>query len=200
MTYQELINNIRDLGFSDDEEMAEFAESGLLYTAINRSITRINLEVSPIIEKYEFDIGDDDTGFLYLNLTDIDDMFLDFAEIPVLVKRNDKDLYQKFADYDIETENTLVINADENKGSFRVFYKIQHDDFKGTAAQLREDLPLQLKVHHLVPLLAAYYVWLEDDPTKAAQYYNGWDEAKNKIELDNQNKVRMRVVTEWGGI
>ena len=62
MTYQELINEIRDLGFSDDSEIEEFAEAGLLYSAINRAITRINLELYPIIEKYEFDISDDDTG------------------------------------------------------------------------------------------------------------------------------------------
>lgn len=199
MTYQELINEIRDLGFSDDSEIEEFAEAGLLFSAINRAITRINLELYPIIEKYEFDISDDDTGYLYITMTDIDDLFLDFADIPVLFERDGADFYTKFADYEIEADNTLVINADKNKGSFRVFYKVAHDTFTGKTAQLKEDLPLQLKVHHLVPLLASYYVWNEDEPTKAAQYLNLFE--SEKAELKEQalaRKFKVRVVS--GGL
>lgn len=195
MTYQELINNIRDLGFSDDDEMEEFAEAGLLYSAINRAITRINLELSPILEKYEFDITDDDTGYLYLTMTDIDDMFLDFADNPVMIEKDGTEFYTRFSNFDIETENTLVINADENKGSFRVFYKVQHDTFTGTDAQLREDLPLQLKVHHVVPLIASYYVWLEDDPTKASQYFNMFEQEREGILTQSEaKKIKVRVL------
>ena len=199
MTYQELINEIRDLGFSDDSEIEEFAEAGLLYSAINRAITRINLELYPIIEKYEFDISDNDTGYLYITMTDIDDLFLDFADTPVLFERDGADFYTKFADYEIEADNTLVINADKNKGSFRVFYKVAHDTFTGKTSQLKEDLPLQLKVHHLVPLLASYYVWNEDEPTKAAQYLNLFE--AEKAELKEQalaRKFKVRVVS--GGL
>ena len=199
MTYQELINEIRDLGFSDDSEIEEFAEAGLLYSAINRAITRINLELYPIIEKYEFDISDDDTGYLYITMTDIDDLFLDFADTPVLFERDGADFYTKFADYEIEADNTLVINADKNKGSFRVFYKVAHDTFTGKTSQLKEDLPLQLKVHHLVPLLASYSVWNEDEPTKAAQYLNLFE--SEKAELKEQalaRKFKVRVVS--GGL
>lgn len=193
MTYQELINNIRDLGFSDDEEMEEFAESGLLYTAINRAITRVNLEVSPIIERYEFTITDADTEYLYIDMTDVDSNFLDFADIPVLVEKNGKGKYVKFSDYEIEADNTIVINADENKGTFRVFYKVAHEPFDGS--QLRDDLPLQLKVHHIVPLIAAYYVWLDDEPTKAAQYFNMFETEKDAIVIENQNKIKVRVIS-----
>lgn len=196
MTYQELINEIRDLGFSDDSEIEEFAEAGLLFSAINRAITRINLELYPIIEKYEFDISDDDAGYLYITMTDIDDLFLDFADMPVLFERDGANFYTKFGDYEIESDNTLVINADKNKGSFRVFYKVAHDTFTGKTSQLKEDLPLQLKVHHLVPLLASYYVWNEDEPTKAAQYLNLFE--SEKAELKEQalaRKFKVRVVS-----
>lgn len=199
MTYQELINEIRDLGFSDDSEIEEFAEAGLLFSAINRAITRINLELYPIIEKYEFDISDDDTGYLYITMTDIDDLFLDFADMPILFERDGANFYTKFGDYEIEADNTLVINADKNKGSFRVFYKVAHDTFTGKTSQLKEDLPLQLKVHHLVPLLASYYVWNEDEPTKAAQYLNLFE--SEKAELKEQalaRKFKVRVVS--GGL
>lgn len=199
MTYQELINEIRDLGFSDDSEIEEFAEAGLLFSAINRAITRINLELYPIIEKYEFDISDDDTGYLYITMTDIDDLFLDFADMPVLFEKDGANFYTKFGDYEIESDNTLVINADKNKGSFRVFYKVAHDTFTGKTSQLKEDLPLQLKVHHLVPLLASYYVWNEDEPTKAAQYLNLFEAEKAELkEHALARKFKVRVVS--GGL
>ena len=197
MTYQDLINNIKSLGFADDEEIQEYAESGVLYDSINRAITEINLKSSPIYETYEFEITDADTGYLYINLTDVDDAFLEFANTPVLYERDGAQYYQKFSDYQIETENTVVINADENKGSFRIFYKAAHEKFNGEDRELLGDLPLPLKVHHLVPLLASYYVWQEDEPAKAAQYYNMFEERLDNVTDQSQN-IRVRIIP--GGI
>ena len=54
MTYKELIDNIRDLGFSDDSEIDEFEEDvDVIANAINRAITEISIEYAPIIGKYE---------------------------------------------------------------------------------------------------------------------------------------------------
>ncbi len=227
MIYQELINNIRDLGFSDDAEMEEFGE--LVPNNINRAITEINLEVAPIIERYEFDLKGDtvdsngqivqkgDTGYLYITMPDIDENFLDFADTPVhysqsYLKKEKNDqgvweeklietpLYTRFNDYEIEANDTIVINVDGLKlannqtYSFRVFYKVLHTPFDGS--QLDTRLPLPLKVHHLVPLLASYYIWLEDEPTKAAQYYNLYEQAKADLTINA--KPRMRVLS--GGI
>lgn len=218
MTYQEIINNIRDLGFSDDAEMDEFGE--LIPNSINRAITEINLNVAPIIERYELEITDEDTGYLYITMPDIDENFLDFTETPVLyainnyVRENgvtvakETQHYKKFTDFDYEANDTIVINAEsfglggspngeiESSVSIRIFYKAHHEKFDGT--QLNEACPLPLKAHHLVPLLAAYYVWLEDEPAKAAQYYNMYEtEAK---ELLNSSETNVRVKVLHGGI
>ena len=196
MTYQEVINNIKSLGFSDDDEMEEFADSGVLYDSINRAITEINVNSAPNYEKYEFTIEDSDTGFLYINLADMDEMFMEFADTPVLFEKDGSDYYQAFSDYQIETENTVVIDADANKGSFRIFYKAAHDPLTNVQ-QYKDDVPLPLKVHHLVPLLAAYYVWMEDEPAKAAQYYNMYEQ--KSVEVKNQTDTpRARIIP--GGI
>ena len=162
MTYQELINQIRDLGFSDDSEMEDFGE--LVNNDINRSITEINLEVAPIIERYEFDITNEDEGYLYITMPDIDDNFLDFADTPILyamvVGDEETPLYRRFNDYEIEAGDTIVINADELKIgddetlSIRVFYKVEHTPY--TEETLNTEIPLPRKVHHLIPLLARY--------------------------------------------
>ena len=176
MNYQEVIDNIRNLGFSDVEEMSEFGD--IVPNAINRAISEININVAPIRERYEFSVDETDNGMLYITMTDIDDGFLEFVDNPVVYEEDGQEVYRPFSSYHIETEDTIVIDADGCKGSFRIFYKVAHETFTGSDRQLKEDVPLPLKVHHLVPLIAAYYVWLEDEPAKAAQYYNLYEQRK----------------------
>ena len=196
MNYQELIDNIRDLGFSDDTEMEEFGE--LLYNSINRAITDINLNVAPIISKYEFEIEKTDTGLLYITIPEIDENFLDFGDTPVLFAQGDTELYKRFNDYEIESGETVIIDADNTYGEFRIFYKAEHEHFTGIETQLAEEIPLPLRAHFLVPLLAAYYVWLEDEPSKAAQYYNLYEQKAASLIAQTTDKIRMRVLK--GGI
>ena len=200
MTYQELINNIRDLGFSDDAEMEEFGE--LVYNSINRAISEINLLVTPITETYEFDIDDADTGYLYIRMPDVNERFLDFADTPVVYEAQGKEQYTKFNDFEIETGDTMVINQDDYKGSFRVFYRADHEPIPydaeeelPTSEQLAQELPLPRRVHFLVPMLAGYYVWLEDEPTKAAQYYNLYEQGVSTVSASEATKkFRVRVL------
>lgn len=258
MTYQELIANIRDLGFSDDAEIEEFGQ--LVPNSINRAITEINIGVDGIEASLEIEITDDDTGYIYVDLGDsyvetftgdgettefelerkprevmsviVDDepvttftlsektivfeeapdddasiavdytvfgdsKFLEFADVPVMFERNGAQFYSRFSDYEIENESILVINADRNKGKYRIFYKRAHDDFRNTEDEMETELPLNLRVHYLVPLLASYYVWLEDEPTKAAQYYNMFEQRKLELQ-EKKNSPHMRVLK--GGI
>lgn len=220
MTYQDLLANIRDLGFSDDAEMEDFGE--LVPNSINRAITEINLEVAPIIERYQFEITGVDEGYMYITMPDVDDNFLDFASTPIKYAESRPEKiggewvatenpdYSVFNDFEIEGDDTIVINAGSFHGavpdqekhpddyeraeqttiSIRVFYKAAHTPFDGT--QLTEKLPLPKKVHHLVPLLASFYVWIEDEPTKAAQYYNLYEQKKGLLSSDA--KIRMRVL------
>lgn len=193
MNYQECIDNIRDLGFSDDDEMTEFGD--LVVNSINRSITELNLNVAPIIKRYEFEIDDTDDGYMYITMPDVDSAFLELQDNPVTYEENGTEVYKRFSDYDVEAEDTLVINADNLNGAFRVFYKAAHSDFVWDEDHLSQQLPLPLKVHHLVPLLAAYYVWLEDEPAKAAQYYNLFDERKNEY-IEQSSKPKGTI---WAG-
>lgn len=267
MTYRELIAQIRDFGFSDDTEIQDFGE--LISNDINQSITEINIEVYPIIGTLDFEIKDEDTGYLYIDLTqtfsevltgdgvttefelertprqilDItyidssgeeqtitgytleenvvtfatvppsgramtvnyviygDPNFLEFTKTPIKVKENGvngRDTYETFNDYYIENDRIMVIDADKHKGFFRVFYKRLHDAFKGTDDEMETQLPLDPIVHYLVPLLSSYYIWLDDEPVKAAQYYNLYEQKKRDFLDGKVNKPRMRVLK--GGI
>ena len=54
---------------------------------------------------------------------------------------------------------------------------------KKVAADTAEDARINIadNLSELVPLLAAHYVWLDDDITKATMYWNEYDQMKNEI-------------------
>ena len=194
MNYQELINDVRDLGFGDDADMMDFGDR--VYTSINRAIEEVNLKTVPITAKYEFEIDDTDEGYLYIDMAEAVDGFLDFTDIPVMYERDGTEYYTRFTDYDIEMTTTVVINADKHKGNFRIFYIKRHTPVtEGT--DLLEELELPAKVQRLVALLAAYYLWEEDEPSRATQLYNLFETEREEI-LTKKDRPKARILS--GGI
>ena len=193
MNYGEIKQNIISLGFAEESDYTEYEDLGYTFDSINRAIAQINYQF-PYNAKYEFEIDDTDTGLVYIDMTDRSG-FIELGETPVLYEKNGTDMFKRFGDYQVEMEHTLVIDADKNKGSFRVYYVKE-------CTQVNKDTPdtfvpeIPLKVHHLIPLLASYYLWLDDDAPKATQYYNMY-ETELSIALAKANKPRMRVVTDW---
>ena len=120
--------------------------------------------------------------------------FLDFSDTPV--KIDDGDKFIPFNDFDIETGDTVVIDGSEH-GTYRIYYKAAHTPYTEDTPD-DTPLPLPLKVHHLVPLLCAHYVWLDDDIQKATMYFNQYETQSNMI-LITQESPRMRVRTDWRG-
>ena len=198
MNYLQIKQNIISLGFAEESDYEEFEDLGYTYDAINRAISQIGIQF-PYISRYQFDIDDTDEGLLYVDMTDRPG-FLEFAETPVLYEKDDKEMFAQFSDYQIEMGNTLVIDADNNKGSFRVYYNRECTQIDSeTPDEFVPELPL--KAHHLIPIFASYYLWLDDDPVKAAQYYNMY-ETETSLVLQKDNQPRMRVVPDgmWGDI
>lgn len=196
MNYGQLKNEIRDLGFSEDAEITEFDE--IVPNAINRAITEINLTVCPIIDTFLITQDGNDNEYLYYDMEELtreDDnvVFLEFADTPVMYGTN---VYKKFSDYEIEPGNILVLDG-SIEGNFKVFYKKAHETYTLTDSDDEEELPLPLKAHILVPLLASYYIWLEDEKSKAVDYYNQYEILAQKITND-KSKNRIKILS--GGI
>lgn len=190
MNYGQLKNEIRDLGFSEDAEIAEFAD--IVPNSINRAITEINLTVCPITGTYQIEQDGTDNDLLYYDIEELTKengivKFLEFADTPVMYGDS---VYKKFADYEIEQEKILILDGSMS-GKFKVFYKRAHDPFT-TESDDSVELPLPLKAHHLVPLLASYYIWLEDEKAKAVDYYNQYEKLSQKVtESSTDNRVRI---------
>ena len=194
MNYGELKTELISLGFSDESELDEFGV--IVPLALNRAITEINLTIAPIIGTYEFTQTGEDSVLLYYDMEELtredgDVVFLSFADTPVMVGDG---VYRRYNDFEIEQDRILVMDGSVS-GNFKVFYKKAHTPFTIDTDDL-EDIPLPLKAHILVPLLTAYYVWLEDEKTKAVDYYNQYEKLAQNIL--NDKPVRMRILP--GGI
>lgn len=194
MNYEELKSELVSLGFSDESELNEFGD--IVPQALNRAITEINLTVAPIIGTYEFTQTGEDSGLLYYDMEELtkedgDMVFLTFADTPVMVGDG---VYRRYNNFEIEQDRILVMDGSVS-GDFKVFYKKAHTPFTVDTDD-SEDIPLPLKAHILVPLLTAYYVWLEDEKTKAVDYYNQYEKLSQSIL--NDKPVRMRILS--GGL
>lgn len=194
MNYEELKSELVSLGFSDESELNEFGD--IVPQALNRAITEINLTVAPIIGTYEFTQTGEDSGLLYYDMEELtkedgDMVFLTFADTPVMVGDG---IYRRYNNFEIEQDRILVMDGSVS-GDFKVFYKKAHIPFTIDTDD-SEDIPLPLKAHILVPLLTAYYVWLEDEKTKAVDYYNQYEKLSQSIL--NDKPVRMRILS--GGL
>lgn len=183
-------HNLTSLGFAEGSDYDEFEALGYTYDCINRAIATIQ-SIFPQIAKYEFELDDSDTGILYIDMTDRPG-FLSLAETPVLFEVNGSEVFRKFGDYQVEMGHTIVINADAYVGSFRIYYNKACTEIDATTPDsFVPELPK--KVHHLIPLLAAYYLWLDDDQVKATQYYNMYETELSML-LQKAQRPRMRIL------
>lgn len=195
MNYGQLKTELIGIGFSDESELTEFGQ--IVPDAINRAITEINLNVAPIVGTYQIEQDGETDDLIYYNMTELTAeegvvKFLTFDDVPV---KTGTGIYKKFNDFEIENDDTIVMDGNI-VGTFKVFYKKAHTPITLDTADETE-LELPLKVHYLVPLLSAYYVWYEDEQSKAVAAYNRYEELMQSIIADKE-KPRMTILS--GGI
>lgn len=190
MNYGEIVNRIKYLGFADDTDMEEYVDA--IPDKINLAIEEITNTIAPVIATYEFSQDGTDDELLYYDMDEISGgTFLDFDKVPVLW--GDK-VYTRFNDYEIEN-NQLIIDGNI-KGNFRVFYQKEHPKYTVETLET-EACEVPLKAQYLIPLLASYYIWLDDDSVKAAYYYNEYEKESSKV-LSKIERPRGRILS--GGI
>lgn len=197
MNYGELKQNIISLGFAENSDYEEYEQLGYTCDAINRAIQTIE-DYFPYKEKFDFSIDESDTGIMYVDMADREG-FLSLTDTPVMYESNGEEVYRKFTEYEIEQDHIIVIKADDYDGSFRIYFNKRCTPVTPeTDNKFIPELPLA--AHHLIPLLASYYLWLDDDERKAVMYKNDYEEALTAA-LQRSKQPRATVVsTEWGDI
>lgn len=199
MNYGQIVDKIKYLGFADDLDMDEYTEA--IPDKINLAISEITNEVAPIIAYYEFTQDGKNDTLLYYDMDELtkengESIFIDFDTVPVLWGEHK---YIRFNDYEIQG-NTLIIDG-SIEGNFRVFFKREHPRYTEDTEDDAECL-VPLKAHYLIPLLASYYIWLDDDPVKAVYYYNEYEKESAKLlQSSTRTKPRGRIygTPSWSG-
>lgn len=176
MKLSELHGHIKALGFEKIYDDSDFVNA-----SITRALMTINSDVKAVIGRYDFTAEKGQSYYLPA-LTER------FAQVDKVVERT-ADGTQIFTDYEIEQGKILVMNK---SGNFTVFYK---ERILPITSETDDESEIQCEytVEPLVHLLTAYYVWLDDDATKAAMYYNQYDQTKREI-LEEQQKPKARIV------
>jgi len=196
MTLQELKDKIRDLGFDDDTTMSEYAD--IVANAITRACKMIALTVKAPVGKYELDLSDDEVRSESGHY-DLDELCVDeqgnnmFDSIERIVTHSGAGI-DTFNQWELEQGHILVIN-NSLAVPLTIFYNQRILPITNTTD---EDYKIQVvyQCEPLVSLLAAHYVWLDDDERKAILYWNEYDQLKQEI-LAKSFKTKAKVI---GGI
>ena len=191
MKLSEFRAQIRDLGFEDDNIYNEYVN--VIINALNRSLDIINTTVKPIVGRLDIIQDGTQSGVMRYDLSEMcvdsegNSIYEALTGMPTRVYNN---TYYSFNNYTLEQNKIILMDA-SLPGTFSFFYtQILPDITIETADDYV--IPIDHEVEQLLPLLTAYYVWLDDDERKAVMYYNQFDTLKTEI------LERMRERSETG--
>lgn len=192
MNYGELKTHIKALAFEEEDTISEYEENDVIPTAINRAISMIGKKI-PIMKTYEFTQDGTDTDYQTYDFSALTNDFLTFAKHPVRIDDGDK--CEPFGNY-LEWDYHTIKVPGSASGTFIVQYRAKPASYEAGMEDV--EIPLEPITHEdLLPLLCAYFVWIDDDATKAAQYYNLYLEVLDDV-MGVLKKPRVRLLE--GGI
>ncbi len=182
ITYKELKDEILALGFETNDSYTE--DENIMITAINRSINAISFEYKPFYKTLDFEVLNASDA---INLKKTDSKYLKLNTIYKTVKYQKTnygydflDKSEEYKDYTQLLNNTVILYS---KGLYTFVYEIippqvdinTDDDFV---------FEFDVGVKMLLPLLAAFYLYRDDDATKADIYYNDYELKLSKLKLE----------------
>lgn len=181
MKYGELKNEIRDLGFEDDAIFIEYLS--VIQNAITRACKILASTLKSPVGRIELDLTDEsvkaeDGKYDLLELSKDTDGNVRFDSIDRIVE--DVGTYiQNYLNYDLVEDHILVVPTNVSK-KLIIYY---NERIIPITDQTPDDYEIQVvyPFDPLVALLAAHYVWLDDDERKAILYWNEYDQLKAEI-------------------
>lgn len=164
-TWGELKTDIMMLGFEKKDNYK--TNSDLIQAAVNRAMVMICATVRPIKRRLQVE-QQQTTEY---NMTELVDDFMGLF-LPVKERGTDESVPSRSM-----TNGTVVI---EGEGLFDIYYSAKPQKITGGTPDSYV-LPLDADVVELLPLLSAYFIWLDDDERKAVMYWNNYEDLKNQI-------------------
>ena len=207
MTYGELKRRMIDFGFEESDYLSDPMAESEFRSSVNQARQTI-AQYFPTIGRYDFAQDGTAVGLHKINLKDktenntdgetvsitFDGIYDNFDSMQIIQDGK----VNPFGDYTIEQGNIIVLSY-AIKGSFTIFFE-KGITLIGEDTQDEFDIEIAPEYEHLVPLLASYHAWLDDDIQKATMYYNEYEQERNSLQAklnEQKNKAKARVV---GGI
>lgn len=193
MTFGELKDEIFALNW---ESVGGYnGDKGLICFAVNRAVSVISSEVSPILgELVISQVEAPDKGsYVRYKLKELT------SEDGANRFRSLEEVYWGTADElpplgGVKLEKGSVLCVPRSyKGEIRVVYRRSYTPVT-LDTQDSFELELDEEVCVLIPLLAAYFVWLDDDRSRAQEYYNQYEMRRDRLSLRSKGPVANIVV------
>ena len=185
MLYSEVEEQILSLGFEDSSVLTDTNYQKVFRDGINKALTFINVDF-PIIGEYSLSL--DGTGD---DLDEID--FADISDFDVLLNATIKEevggRYQirPFSDFEL-VQDTKVFVSQRNNGEITFYYR-KRPTLVTTSTPDATVMTIHYKAEQLLPLLASYYIWNDDDPEKASKWRNEYEDMKAIILRTTQRPI-----------
>jgi hypothetical protein len=180
-TWGNLKEEIISLGFEKDAAYDRY--ENIIITAVNRAMVMLCATVRPIKRRLQVE-QEQTTEYNMLEKTD------DFMSLFLPAKERGTD--ESVPSRSMMNGHVVI----EGDGAFDIYYSAKPEKITGGTSDAYL-LPLDADVAALLPLLASYFIWLDDDERKAVMYWNNYEDLKNQIlALEHQNKpVTARIKT-----
>lgn len=185
MNYGEVKSHIQSLGFEDSAAMAEYQD--IIINSINRALNIINTTVKPVISEYSHTQDGTGTGLTEL---DMGTLVNNFERLDGQVIKTYDGSKTVFNDYSVEQDRIYFSAAEP--GVFLFPYRIKITEVT-VSTQDSEELTISYSVEQLLPLLASYFVWIDDDVEKATIYQNMYDDLKAQILQKTPERVTAKI-------
>lgn len=180
MTFSEVKQQILNLGFETAEDYEE--EATILTDALNLAMRQIT-NLFPLIGSYAIrqePVAAGEPRYLRYDFEELTRgadgtaVFIDFLE---LVTEDGE--YKKTRNFTVEQRHVLVLDG-LKKINGTVFYKKNFTPFTPQTAGDRK-IKLDYDKEFLLPLLAAWYVWRDDERSKASECKNEYEDGVERL-------------------
>lgn len=177
MLYGEAKNEILSLGFENSDVLLDADYLALFRDGINKALDFINADF-PLIQTAEVDLDGTSDDFEEVVFTDISD-FHSFVDAKIKREVNGRLTILPFADFQI-LHDTIMYISPNVEGTVIICYRSTFTPVTTTTTDATE-LTIDRKAEKLLPLLAAYYIWNDDDAEKSAKWFNEYEDKRNLI-------------------
>ena len=172
MNLKYIKSEIYNLGFSTPDDV----ELDIVLQAINRAVDTISNTVRPILSVHMLAKSDKPQLKLFdfkEIAKDAGETFISFGDIFEFTD----DGYMPIRNHSIINRNLLQLKTDKE---YLVYYKRLYTPVTVDTPDTFE-FELDADLHVLIPLLAAFYVWQDDEERKADKLFNDYEIKRNDI-------------------